>query len=335
MTCLIIRFGSIGNVAMSVPIITSLSRNYPQDNFVVVSKHRLSPLFYGLPNVQCYEADLGRGAKSILQVYWELRAYSIDAVFDLQDTLRSWVLRMLFRLNGKSVYVIDYGRAEKRHVVVRGYKHSTPLKTEFQRYAATFDLAGLRTDTAFKAIPVNECARQKVVERLGEKTGFWIGIAPFAKSKSNMLPPRIVKEVIGYYSQQESTKVFLFGAGRIECEVLRQWASLYPHVISVAGVLPMEEELELMRQLDVMVGMDSANQHLAALVGTRKVSIWCATHPMIGFAAWNQPETDRVQRNLSCRPCTVHGTKKCKYRNFACTDISAQQIIETVDNRNS
>lgn len=335
MTCLIIRFGSIGNVAMSVPVITSLSRNYPQDNFVVVSKHRLSPFFYGLPNVQFYEADLRRGVKSILQVFLELRAYPVDAVFDLQDTLRSFVLRMLFRLSGKSVYVIDYGRAEKRHLVVRGYKHSTPLKTECQRYADTFGLAGLKTDTAFEAIPVNERARQKVGERFGGKTGFWIGIAPFAKSKSNMLPPRIIKEVIGYYSQQENTMVFLFGAGRIECEMLRQWASLYRNAVSVAGILPMEEELELMRQLNVMVGMDSANQHLAALTGTRRVSIWCGTHPMMGFAAWKQPETDRVQRNLSCRPCTVHGTKKCKYHNFACTDISAQQIIETVDNRNS
>ena len=97
MTYLVIRFSSVGNVAMTVPVITSLSRRYPEDTFVVVSKNRLASLFYGLPNVRFHEAELQSSVKSIVQLFHELRTYHIDAVVDLQDTLRSYVLRTLFR----------------------------------------------------------------------------------------------------------------------------------------------------------------------------------------------------------------------------------------------
>lgn len=333
MTYLVLRFNSLGNVAMSVPVITSLSRRYPDDRFVVVARKRLSAMFYGLPNVIFHEVDLQGGVKSILRIYHELRTYHIDAVVDLQDNLRSYVLRVLFQLQKKPVYAINSGRNEKRHFIRRGYKHCAPLKTEFQRYADTFAQAGLQADNDFVAIPVNPEARKAVLQQFSTKEGMWIGIAPFAKNRSNMLPFRTIKEVIAHYSRLSGTRVYLFGAGDIECEMLRQWAGIFPNVVSVAGQLPLEEELELMRMLDVVVGMDSANQHLAALVGVRTVSIWCGTHPNMGFAAWKQAPRDMLQINLSCRPCTVHGTKDCKYHNFACTDISVQQIVELINNQ--
>ena len=41
----------------------------------------------------------------------------------------------------------------------------------------------------------------------------------------------------------------------------------YSTVYIVAGLLPLHLELALIRQLDVMISMDSANMHIAALSG--------------------------------------------------------------------
>ena len=144
-----------------------------------------------------------------------------------------------------------------------------------------------------------------------------------------MLPYRVTKETIELLTQKPDTRVFLFGAGAVECEMLRQWASVFPRTESVAGQLKLEEELELMRKLDVMICMDSANQHLSSLVGLRAISVWCATHPLIGFAGWKQRSEDIIQRNdLRCRPCTCHGTNHCRYGNYACRQIEAETIIQ-------
>ena len=146
-----------------------------------------------------------------------------------------------------------------------------------------------------------------------------------------MLPYRVTKDIIEQLTKDEQTRVFLFGAGVVECEMLRQWSSVFPRTESVAGCLKLKEELELMRMLDVMICMDSANQHLSSLVGLRAISVWCATHPIIGFAGWKQRPEDIVQRHdLRCRPCTCHGTNHCRYGNFACREIQAETIIQQI-----
>ena len=329
MTYLIIRLATLGNVAMTVPIVASVSKRYPNDRFIIASKKDLSAMFSSMPNVEFREVDNHLGWRGVCEI-WKAWRNEVEAVIDLQSVLRTRVFRLLMRCSGKKVTSIRYGRIRKHLITFWGIGKKN-LPTEFDRYADTFRRAGLETDTDFTALPVNKKAAKVVKERFGDKEGRWIGLAPFAKSRSNMLPYRVTKETIERLTQDPQTQVFLFGAGKVECEMLRQWSSVFPRTPSVAGQLKLEEELELMRQLDVMICMDSANQHLSSLVGLRAVSVWCATHPMIGFMGWKQHKEDIVQRHdLRCRPCTCHGTNHCRYRNFACRQIEAENIIQQI-----
>ena len=329
MTYLILRLATLGNVAMTVPVIDSLSRLYPDDRFIVASKKPLGAMFAAMPNVEFREVDNHIGWKGIWALWREWRK-EIDAMIDLQAVLRTRVFGMLMRLSGKRVTRVHYGRVRKHLITVWGIGKKS-LPTEFARYKDAFRRAGLETDDDFKALPVNRSALRSVKKQFGEREGLWIGLAPFAKSRSNMLPYRVTKDIIETLTRDKHTRIFLFGAGEVECEMLRQWSSVFPRTESVAGRLNLAEELELMRQLDVMLCMDSANQHLSSLVGLRAISVWCATHPMIGFAGWKQNPEDIIQRHdLRCRPCSCHGTNHCRYGNYACRSIEAKTIIERI-----
>lgn len=329
MTYLIIRLATLGNVAMTVPVIASLSKRYPDDQFIVASKKALGAMFESMPNVEFLEIDNRINWRGIVHVWRTLRN-RVDRVIDLQYTTHTLFLDILMRLSGKKVTHIRYGRLSKQLICLLGWGKRN-LSTEFERYNNTFAQAGLIADNHFECLPINTQAAKHIDHTFGPKEGKWIGVAPFAKSKSNMLPYRVTKELIHRLSQQPNTRLFLFGAGMVECEMLRQWASVFPNTISIAGQLALSEELELMRKLNVMICMDSANQHLSSLVGLRAVSIWCATHPMIGFKGWKQKDEDIIQRNqLRCRPCTCHGTNYCRYGNFACRDIDAETIIKHI-----
>ena len=329
MTYLIIRLATIGNVAMTVPVVASLSRRYPNDRFIIASKKSLGAMFESMPNVEYCEVD-NRLDWSGVWALWKRWRGEVDAVIDLQNVLRTRVLDALMRLSGTHVPRVCYGRIRKHLITVWGIG-KRQLPSEFARYRDAFRRAGLETDEDFTALPVNKKVADMVKKRFGSKTGRWIGLAPFAKSKSNMLPYRVTKDIIEQLTQSEDTRLFLFGAGVIECEMLRQWSSVFPRTESVAGCLTLAEELELMRMLDVMICMDSANQHLSGLVGLRAISVWCATHPMIGFSGWKQRREDIIQLNdLRCRPCTCHGTNHCRYRNFACKQIEAETIIQQI-----
>ena len=329
MTYLIIRFKTLGNVAMTVPVVASLSRRYPDDRFIVAGKKELSAMFASMPNVEFYEVDNHLDWHGVVAL-WRALKDRVDSVIDLQDVRRTRVLDLLMQLSGKRVTRVRYGRLKKQLITLFGLRHIS-LPSEFDRYRDACRRAGLTTDTDFEALPVNRKAANAVHKRFGDKQGRWIGLAPFAKSRSNMLPYRITKDVIERLTADENTHVFLFGAGTIESEMLRQWAKVFPRTVSIAGRLRLEEELELMRQLDVMICMDSANQHLSSLVGLRAVSVWCATHPLIGFSGWKQRPEDIIQRqDLHCRPCTCHGTNHCRYGNFACRKIDVETILEHI-----
>ncbi len=334
-TYLVMRFQSLGNVAMLIPVLSSVAAENPESQFVVLTQGRLKDLFFGMENVHVWNVEQDPDSdkkKSAWQVYSELKqAYKITHVVDLQKNSWSEMLDFLFRMSGKRVTKLHSDSLAKQRLCRKGYSACEPLRTEFERYAETFRRAGLRCEVSFTAVPENPVAKALVRERFGEKHGTMIGIAPFAKSKTNMIPYRISKEVIARFSQRKDTKVYLFGAGRVECEMLNQWAELFDNVENVAGKVSIAEELELMRGLDLMLCMDSANQHLASLVGLRCLSVWCGTHPYSGFSGWNQSKDDILQQPWSCRPCTMHGRNKCKYRNFLCRNFTSAEIIDRME----
>lgn len=317
---------------MLVPVVAQLSRSYPDDEFVVIALKPLAALFHGLNNVRYVEATQDvESLQGLYRLTRQILSYSPSKVFDLQGDWRTRVVRWLLRWKGVPVFVTDSGSREQRALIHAGYDHSSPIKPETVRYADTFRKGGLTPTGETHLIPQNDAAADKVQRLFGSKSGRWIGIAPFAKHLSNVLPYKTMKAVIAHYAKQPDTRIFLFGAGHVEAEMLRQWASLWDNVESVTNHLALDGELELMRMIDGLLCMDSANQHLAALVGCPTMSVWCGTHPDMGFAARGKVEMQVLSLPVSCRPCTVHGTEHCKYHNFACKALTPEMIIEQFD----
>ncbi len=332
MNCyLVLRFRSLGNVAMSVPLLSSLAQGYASAHFVVATEKDLSALYYGLDNVQVYTLKRKDGLDVLMLCRQLKKRYGTVEIVDLQGNASSRSICRLAQLMGVRNVVIDNERWKKLRLCVRGYCRSRALTKEIERYRQTFCRAGLESDICFETLPVNKEAQRCVEDKYGKKQGFRIGIAPFAKRRTNRLPYSVMREVIWHYAQQEGTHVYLFGAGRVETEMLQQWASIFPNTSSVAGQLSLGEELELMRTLDSMLCMDSANQHLAALVKLPVLSVWCGTHPYAGYGAYRQSEEHIMQRKLSCRPCTVNGREQCRYRNFLCKEFRAEEIAARID----
>lgn len=336
MTYLVIRFSTVGSVAMLYPLILSLSAHYPHDKFVVVSES-LQALFGNMPNVDFVDAKAEKGRWKTTRM-WSLskklkRDYDIDYVVDLQDSRASQFLRRLLWSSCKEVVVMKKHRKRRELLIKQGYAQSEPLLTEFELYRDAFAEVGLEAKFDFDVLPHDKEADLRINLLFGNKPAEekWIGIAPFAKHKTNMLPYKLLKTVISDLSKRQQTKIFLFGAGEIENEILNQWASVYDNTYSISGKYSLKEELSLMRQLDLMVCMDSANQHFASLVGLRALTIWCGTHPYAGFYGWKQSPEDCMQKELPCRPCTLHGKEKCRLGTFECQDFSADEIIKRAD----
>ena len=336
MTYLVLRFSSIGNVAMTVPVVATLAHEHPNDTFVYVSQKKLAAMFSGVPNVHFFELDFqGKhgGFLGLRRLYKQITdEWSVDYVVDLQHSWKTRLFSVFFRMRRKPVYSLCEEKRSKKTFVQKGAKGLQALRSEIWRYADVFSQVGLNWKGYFQPMLTDPLLSARIEVMYGEKVGKWIGIAPFAKYKSNVLPYRLTKEVIAHFASRDDVRVFLFGAGRVESEMLRQWSMIFSDVTCVAVNLRLEEEFELMRHLDVMLCMDSANQHLASLVGLRAVSIWGGTHPDVGYSAWAQREDDILQLDVACRPCSVNGVNECKRGDFACMNHDVGHIISVVEN---
>ena len=336
---LIIRFSALGDVAMTIPVIYSLAQAFPMHEITILSRESFRPLFNQSPaNIVFVGVDLKvkyRGIKGLNALYKELVTEKFDYVADFHSVLRSHYLCMKFKLNGIPTAAIDKGRGEKKKLTSKNHKVFAPLKSGFTRYYDVLEKLGFKFDLSFKSIFNKEPFNLKeIIPYTGEKsTQRWLGIAPFAKHKGKIYPLELQEKVIEHFACDKRVRVFVFGGGEHEKDIINEWADKYPAIISMVGKLNMSQELALMSQLDIMYSMDSANMHLASLVNTPVISLWGATHPYAGFMGWNQSTDNAVQVDLSCRPCSVYGQKPCFRKDYACLfQITPEQIILRIEN---
>jgi ADP-heptose:LPS heptosyltransferase len=256
-----------------------------------------------------------------------------DVVLDMQRSWRTKMISRLFMLFGTKTLAIGFASAEQKRLIKRGANKYSPIPTIFDRQARLYARIGLKVNDSFRKLyepDANQVA--KIKELYGEKQGCWIGIAPFSIARGKTLPLRKTKNIIAYFDKQPNTKIFLFGAGEMENELLSDWQSLYNNVYAVHTNLKLDDELALMNFLDVMLCMDSANMHLASLMAVPVVSVWGATHPYSGFLGWKQSMDNCVGVDFSCRPCTAHSDRKCKYGDYRCLEsLHSSKIIEVIE----
>lgn len=333
MRLLVIRLSAMGDVAMTVPVLSALRKNYPALRITVLTPKFLQPFFREVENVEFFVPDLKKrhkGLSGIWRMGRDLRHF--DLVADLHDVLRSKGLRRMLRYGGARVQYIDKGRAEKKALTAAEDKRKIPLKTTVERYRDVF----VRLGFDLPEVPLPQRVRYPLGKEVSgiarAKEGFWIGVSPFAQYEGKIYPPEKMREVIGRLATIPGSRIFLFGGGPAEKEYAEQTAALGENIVSVIGRVPLSSEMELISQLDAMVSMDSSAMHMSSLVGVPVVSVWGATHPYAGFYGFGQDPSLAVQvEDMSCRPCSVYGNKPCLYGDYRCMGrIAPEAIVDRV-----
>lgn len=335
---LIIRFSAMGDVAMLVPVVANLAKQYPNVRITVLSRPFAKAFFDNIaPNVGFMAADLkgeNKGIKGLNKLYQRLQAKHFTAVADMHDVLRTKYLRMRFVLDRKKISHIDKHRNDKKRLCSGNKKYFRQLSTSFENYAEVLKKIGYPITLSpldYHPSPLTQLPEPFNIKPNGEK---WIGIAPFAAHKGKIYPLEKMQEVINIiFDRYNNVRVCTFGAGK-EMETLNYWADKYPGCINASKALNgLSQELVLMSNLDVMISMDSANMHLASMMGTPVVSVWGATHPYAGFMGWGQKQENAIQKDMECRPCSVYGNKECVRGDYACLHtISPEEIVKKTEN---
>ncbi len=323
MKVLVYRFSAMGDVALCLPVLKSVVALNSEVEITFVTRRAFAFLFENIPRLNIVIAELDGEHRGLLGLYKLAKKLKnladFDYICDLHQVMRTQILNIMF-LN-KKVFRINKERSVKKKFAKKPSRKY--LKHTTSRYLDVFKSLGLKVPSdstelisyGYSANYTNSKIGLLLHNLRGKKL---IGIAPFAKHFTKIWPFEYLEELI-VKLQNNSSAILLFGGPEDEAK-LSSLEKRYGHVINLAGVYNLEEELALMKNLQVMVAMDSANMHFAMLCNVPVVSIWGGTHPGFGFYPLD-PRSKVLQveeTELSCRPCSLFGQSSCPKSHFEC-----------------
>lgn len=334
---LVIRLSALGDVAMTIPAVKEYARRHPEKEVLLLTQTFFAQLLQDGPsNLKALEVSRQdyKGMRGTFRLIRILKAADPDEAADLHNVMRSWVIDLWMRMHGKRVVIVPKKRKERRMILSRAL-HAQPFTERYVETLSRLDPAdsGDGPDKSCSEATAEPPRKNAPSRPTSEKLK--IGIAPFARYADKTYPMERMREVIDILeSDPRCGEIHLFGARGAEQQQLDEIASGRLKTTSHAGRHSLTEELELMREMDVMLTMDSANMHLASLVGTRVVSIWGSTTPACGFLGWGQKVSDAIVAGIPCQPCTIAGSPRCRKGTLECMmKIEPREIVTRLLNQ--
>lgn len=317
---MVLRFSSLGDVALSVPVILALIEQNQEVHVDFVTPKFMHDLFPENPRLNLLDFDKKVKHKGVLGLIGLLQSIDLkkyDVIADLHGVLRTKLLTTASVVKGKKVFSI-YKDRKNRSNLIQG-KSSQPLQHITEKYADVFRKMNfnLHLDHELKNLLFQP-----------EPSSGEIGLAPFARHRGKMYPREKLRKVVDHLSKFHP--MIIFGDQK-ELELIASWKEI--DNVKFCEGNNLKEELKVMSRLQMMLSMDSANMHLASLVGVPVVSIWGVTHPHAGFLGYGQEMKSIVQdEKCTWRPTSIYGKKLGPDDNPTGFDnISPQLIIQKVE----
>ena len=332
---LVYRFSALGDIAMTIPVLRSFFKSYPNQKIIFVSRNYAKPLFDEFDNLEFIGVDFNKnykGVQGLFNLFKLLRKKNIKSVADLHNVLRTKVLNFLFRITLKKVQSVKKGRSERKKLIRKKNKIFKPLTPVQYRYCDVFRRLGFPVDLVNHEYPIkpfldNDTEEQKLLSLCHNKKK--IGIAPFASFQGKSYPLDLMQNVIAYL--QKTHSVYLFGGGENELKQIEIWDRAYENVFDVSKDFNLGQQLNIINYIDLMISMDSANGHLAANFGVPVLTIWGMTHPFCGFTPFDQALENSIvidRNSYPAVPTSIYGNKIPKGYENAFRSIEPKEIIE-------
>ncbi len=336
---LIVRYFSLGDIALSLPIIHSLRRNFPESRISYLCWARYSETLKGVNGLDEI-ITMTNSPAGLVSVVRRLRKERFDIALDLLSSPGS---SPLTRFSGARLRIgMDTGRHNwcYHHVLPRGVirdgKHVKCYTMDSNREIAV--LLGLeekgrwedstcnrdagKYDIGFPAAQTEAVWAEEYFGTLGDPAGRFAGIVPDAKYHSKSWPEKNFIRLAGMLGEQLGLRaVVLWGPGeegmadRITAAVPGAVKSPPMGIARLGAVI---------NRLTVLVGVDSGPKHLAVMQGIPTVTLFGPTDPRV----WD-PMTQKhrvIFRELPCSPCR---DRNC-VENLCMSKISPEEVVDAV-----
>ncbi|MDH5198624.1 MAG: glycosyltransferase family 9 protein [Gemmatimonadota bacterium] len=287
---LVIRFGALGDVVLTTPLLRAIGRAFPAARITFVTKTAWVPLLASHPHVARVEA-LAPG-EPVHALAARLRDTRWDHRIDLHGSLRSRVLRIL---TGGRWHGWHKPRLQRAVRVWTGLAVGSVPPVAEQYFGAVGHL-GLEPDGGPPMVVATEQDAARAAEVMPPER--FVALAPGAAHATKRWPGRHWDRVVELLAHW-GVPCVIVGTAEDAHRVTARGA------ITACGV-GLGATAALLRSASVVIAGDSGLMHLATAVGTPVVALFGPTDPALGYAPYRSAAVV-LARTLPCRPCSVYG----------------------------
>ena len=359
---LVIRFGSLGDVLLTAPVITALRRKYTgaEIQYLVHGRYRsLVQRFDPAPD-KCIPFPPDTSAAELPAFARNLNREKYDLVIDLHDSLRSRVVRRF--LEAPAVKIYRKPRLKRGllfYLWINSFPADFSVVDEYLRYAGLDLQPGERRPR----MAIGQSEIEAASNKFGLQTGY-IAVVPGAAWPQKSWPYQryvdLLRRTGAQTFEQQSPPgmparaeeagdgqlVLLGGPENAICGHIEAALSEAPKngshtgglvgagadgVLNLQGRTSLDEALAVLAGSRFVIGSDTGLVHAAEATDVPVIMILGPTSQESG-ARTHHPHSLVHQVDLWCRPCSQNGRRQC-YRSeqFCLTKISVDEVFSSVE----
>ncbi|WP_281615892.1 glycosyltransferase family 9 protein [Flammeovirga sp. SubArs3] len=322
---LVIQTAFIGDVIMATSVVEKLIKFYPEAQIDFVVRNGNEGLLRNNPHINeviIWNKKKDKN-KNLLQVSMEIRRRRYDRVINLQRFLSTGL--MTFISGAKSTAGFDknplsmFFTIKKPHIVGKSRERDAH---EVSRYLSLIEDI---TDQEFvgpKLYP------REIDYEKGSFDKPYVTIAPSSVWYTKQFHKDKWVELINKIPEELSV-IMIGGPGDHDlCDEIAEKVER-GNLCNWAGRLSFLQSAALMKSALMNYVNDSAPQHMASAMNAPVTAIFCSTVPEFGFGPLSSnSKIVEVEEKLDCRPCGIHGHKKCPKKHFKCSmDINTDLML--------
>ncbi|MBI5019854.1 MAG: lipopolysaccharide heptosyltransferase II [Ignavibacteriales bacterium] len=332
---LIVQTAFPGDLILTLPLAQVLKKHYPssQIDFVVIPKTaELLANHPAISEVIVYDKrGKDSGFSGLMNKVRFLRVKKYDVAFIPHRSFRSAILVWLSKIPMR----IGFDKSKAKWF----YSHKIDYKSAIHEIERNLSLlAAVDINQVPKEIPrlyPSFHDKKKVGLILSEigaqHLNSLIGIAPGSVWATKRWLDERFAELIEKLTKRGFHILLLGSSDDYElCKKIENMVAS-KHVHNLAGKLSFLQSADMIARCRLLVTNDSAPLHIATSMRVPVVAIFGATAPEYGFGPYDEPYRIVETGGLACRPCGIHGGKKCPTGTFDCMkNITSDHVLKSI-----
>ena len=324
----------IGDSVLTTPLIQKTAKLFPESKIVVITRPQTEDIFRPMPEVAEIILNDKKGWNKIFGVWKtakDIKKANIDILLvphrSFRTALIAWLSGVPIRIGftsseGKFLYT--------KTIPFNWMIHDAERNLSLLHGIVKENFTAEKLNMKYAPSAEENVARLMKDFNLEGKT--LIGIHPGSAWPTKCWPFENYVELVSRIETELHLQTVIVGGGKKDADLGEKLCQLSQgHCANLCGKTSLADLMALMGHFKLFITNDSGPMHIATAFNVPTLAIFGPTTRELGFFPYGNGHRVLEVKGLECRPCALHGGRKCPKGHFKCMRlITVDDVFKNV-----